>query len=268
MNSDGFIGISAKSTESFTIQVSSITFSIFSVETRGVTDVEYGTLDEVIAPDYDELTFPIAAYSYCTHEGKMYRSNTTISAPETFNPASWDETDCSIELTDLYDYIGTVALDLTTHYHGNNSTTGISHEGTAPSGVTNREQKTLFGDGSWKALTDKVTLYNSQLASATYGITYTTIANWDQKNRVAVITYMLKNDSSAAKNVRMRQADANDTTVGDELYGDIPAYGVASFTLAIDTRAGTRSIQVRAAGGSPSVNLIIWSSGFEINDTL
>lgn len=35
------------------------------------------------------------------------------------------------------------------HYHGNNSTTGIAHGGTAPSGVTGAAQKTIFGDGSW-----------------------------------------------------------------------------------------------------------------------
>lgn len=48
-------------------------------------------IPDIIAPDYADLTFPVAYGSHCTHEGKYYRANTTIPSSEVWNSAHWDE---------------------------------------------------------------------------------------------------------------------------------------------------------------------------------
>ena len=52
-----------------------------------------------VAPDYEEVSFPIAAYSQlCWHEGSLYVNNQTISTSEDWTAAHWTQTSISTEL--------------------------------------------------------------------------------------------------------------------------------------------------------------------------
>ena len=47
---------------------------------------------ELIAPDYEDLTFPVVAGTHCYHSGNLYVANQAISTSEVWTAAHWDET--------------------------------------------------------------------------------------------------------------------------------------------------------------------------------
>lgn len=60
---------------------------------------EANAYSESIAPDYDDVVFPIGAYGQCCwFEGKFYVNTETISTSEVFDPTHWTETDINTEL--------------------------------------------------------------------------------------------------------------------------------------------------------------------------
>ena len=46
----------------------------------------------VVAPDYNDLTFPVTTGTLCTHSEKLYSANQGIQSSETWTAAHWDET--------------------------------------------------------------------------------------------------------------------------------------------------------------------------------
>lgn len=77
-------------TEWFTVSTNnSVDHSYFSAPT-----VNY----QIVATDYDNLTFPVAAGTYCTYEGYMFKANTAISTYEDFDDTKWDYTTVEAEL--------------------------------------------------------------------------------------------------------------------------------------------------------------------------
>ena len=47
---------------------------------------------ELIAPDYEDLTFPVVAGTHCYHSGNLYVANQAISTSEVWTAAHWDAT--------------------------------------------------------------------------------------------------------------------------------------------------------------------------------
>jgi len=53
----------------------------------------FGVSPETIAPDYEtKINFSISEGEYCTHNGKLYKSTTTIPAGTPWNQNNWNET--------------------------------------------------------------------------------------------------------------------------------------------------------------------------------
>ena len=55
------------------------------------TTAELQAVTDSIAPDYSDLTFPVAAGKACIHEGTRYVANQAIQSSETWTAAHWDE---------------------------------------------------------------------------------------------------------------------------------------------------------------------------------
>ena len=55
-------------------------------------------LTEVIAPAYEDLTFPVVEGELCIHNGKLQSANQAISTSESWTAAHWDEVFVSSEL--------------------------------------------------------------------------------------------------------------------------------------------------------------------------
>lgn len=57
----------------------------------------------IIAPDYSDLTFPVTAGTYCTHEGDLFVAKQDIASSESWTSAHWDQTDVGGEISSLKD---------------------------------------------------------------------------------------------------------------------------------------------------------------------
>ena len=57
------------------------------VDVNAVSD----TTTEIIAPDYSDITFPVAVGQHCIHEGSYYVANQTISSSETWTASHWTQ---------------------------------------------------------------------------------------------------------------------------------------------------------------------------------
>ena len=62
------------------------------------TYAEHQALATEIAPDYSNLTFPVAEGKLCTHEDKLYKANQAIATSEAWTAAHWMETTIEDEL--------------------------------------------------------------------------------------------------------------------------------------------------------------------------
>lgn len=51
-----------------------------------------------VAPDYSDLTFPIAQGTQCTKNGEYFYANQTISTSEDWTAAHWTSTSVSAQL--------------------------------------------------------------------------------------------------------------------------------------------------------------------------
>lgn len=62
-------------------------------------DVEWGhDSNAAIAPDYSELTFPVAVGTECMHDGVLYSANQAIESSEEWTAAHWTATNVADEL--------------------------------------------------------------------------------------------------------------------------------------------------------------------------
>ena len=66
-----------------------------------INAVENG-LSETIAPDYSDLTFPVAEGKLCYHAGSLYKTNQDIATSEDWTAAHWDETTVEEEINGRY----------------------------------------------------------------------------------------------------------------------------------------------------------------------
>lgn len=57
--------------------------------------------EEIIAPDYAELTYPVAEGAYCIHEGALYKAKQAIQTSEAWTAAHWEEVQVGGELDAL-----------------------------------------------------------------------------------------------------------------------------------------------------------------------
>ena len=58
---------------------------------------EYSDLLATIAPDYDDLTFPVAAGDQCWYSGTLYRAKADILSSETWTAAHWEASPAIVE---------------------------------------------------------------------------------------------------------------------------------------------------------------------------
>ena len=59
-------------------------------------------LSDTIAPDYSDLTYPVAAGKLCYHESKLYFAKQAISTVEVWTASHWDEVTVEEELNRKY----------------------------------------------------------------------------------------------------------------------------------------------------------------------
>lgn len=113
------------------------TFSDINAKVNAGFDVVIRTINEDLEDTYEYYKLADYTFSNITGIAKYYfsnvRGNTSIISVD--SAETWDKSFKSYSLA--------------SHYHGNNSTTGITSSGTAPSGVTGASQKVMLGNGSW-----------------------------------------------------------------------------------------------------------------------
>lgn len=59
---------------------------------------------------YSELTFPVAAGTYCIHEGVMYKANTLIESSETWTSSHWTQVNTGEEMVTLKNDVGQIVV--------------------------------------------------------------------------------------------------------------------------------------------------------------
>ena len=59
----------------------------------------------IVAPDYSDLTFPVAAGKLCTHDNALYKANQTISTSEVWTAAHWTATTIEDEFSGKVDKV-------------------------------------------------------------------------------------------------------------------------------------------------------------------
>ena len=64
-------------------------------------DTVINLIDTAIAPNYNDMTFPIAKGSFVIHENELYLSNVNINASEDWNSNHWDKTTVADECAKL-----------------------------------------------------------------------------------------------------------------------------------------------------------------------
>ena len=55
-------------------------------------------IKDIVAPKYEELTFPVAAGKHCLHDGKVYYAKQNIATTEAWTAAHWQETNLGDEI--------------------------------------------------------------------------------------------------------------------------------------------------------------------------
>ena len=55
----------------------------------------------IIAPDYADLTFPVAQGQPCIHEGLYYIANSAIQSSESWTAAHWTQLTVGVQVTDV-----------------------------------------------------------------------------------------------------------------------------------------------------------------------
>ena len=68
---------------------------------------------ENFAPLYSTLTLPVPAGTYCTHNGVLYRANTTIASGETWTQGHWTKVDVGGEVSDLKSAVNAIGTSTT-----------------------------------------------------------------------------------------------------------------------------------------------------------
>ena len=63
----------------------------------GVHDDVDGVIGN-IAPDYDDITFPVTSGTFCMHEFVMYYANTDIASSEDWTAAHWTQTNVAEQI--------------------------------------------------------------------------------------------------------------------------------------------------------------------------
>lgn len=53
------------------------------------------------APVYTDLTLPVPAGTYCTHNAVLYKANTTIASGEAWTEGHWDRVNTGGEMQTL-----------------------------------------------------------------------------------------------------------------------------------------------------------------------
>lgn len=66
---------------------------------------------ENFAPLYSNLTLPVPAGTYCTHNGVLYRANTTIASGEAWTQGHWTNVDVGGEVSDLKSALNSALFD-------------------------------------------------------------------------------------------------------------------------------------------------------------
>lgn len=61
---------------------------------------DYSSLWSTLAPNYSNLTFPVAVGQYCTYNGGFYRCNTAIATQEAWTAAHWTATNIGADLAE------------------------------------------------------------------------------------------------------------------------------------------------------------------------
>ena len=61
---------------------------------------DYSSLWATLAPNYSNLTFPVAVGQYCTYDGGFYRCNTAIATQEAWTAAHWTATNIGADLAE------------------------------------------------------------------------------------------------------------------------------------------------------------------------
>ena len=69
-----------------------------------------------IAPQYEDLTFPIAEGAICYHDGVFYMCKQTLNTSEEWTPSHWRESSVGDRLGSLYSNLNTYANVLVTRY--------------------------------------------------------------------------------------------------------------------------------------------------------
>lgn len=64
---------------------------------NGVHDDVDGVIGN-IAPDYDDITFPVTSGTFCMQEGVMYYANTDIDSSEDWTAAHWTQTNVAEQI--------------------------------------------------------------------------------------------------------------------------------------------------------------------------
>ena len=122
--------------------------------TEDMEDITVTDLSEnLIAPGYSDLTFPVTAGQHCTHLGKYYYANQDIASSESWTAAHWTETTVGAETSSLKSGLNkydNLIFDYTTVFtasgfvSNNNSAITDNGDGTYSVG-TNDYGTTVFG---------------------------------------------------------------------------------------------------------------------------
>ena len=88
---------------------------------------DYSSLWATLAPNYSNLTFPVAVGQYCTYDGGFYRCNTAIATQEAWTAAHWTATNIGADLAEtrldvanLEDDVSELKSPLTDNIDGTN----------------------------------------------------------------------------------------------------------------------------------------------------
>ena len=150
----------------------------------------FGVSPETVAPDYEtKINFSISEGEYCTHNGKLYKSTTTIPAGTPWNQNNWNETTLASIIQNFDQTLPTASSDTLGGVKVGNGLT-IANDGTLSAnvqsvpGMTGATTSTngaaglvpqpkiadlgkfLSADGNWTEVVTDLTDVNNKIADA------------------------------------------------------------------------------------------------------